>query len=186
MITDEDVDTFLEHHGIKGMKWGVRRSKNFRIPKTKEQRAARKKHVKIALAVTAVAATAAGAYVAHGMLKEYGGASTKNLPRMASPGAHKVNAASLFGPHSPANDLISKTISSFETKSKGVVRTSTGAIPMPRASSFRPNGKTLIRDLPKVGGQRQIPAHLMERAQAATKRARAVTPEMAGLTRTNI
>jgi hypothetical protein len=25
MITDQDVDAFLEHHGVKGMHWGVRR-----------------------------------------------------------------------------------------------------------------------------------------------------------------
>jgi hypothetical protein len=30
MITDQDVDVFLEHHGVKGMHWGQRRKEELR------------------------------------------------------------------------------------------------------------------------------------------------------------
>jgi hypothetical protein len=26
VITDEEIDVFLEHHGVKGQRWGVRKS----------------------------------------------------------------------------------------------------------------------------------------------------------------
>lgn len=47
MITDEDVDEFLEHFGVKGQKWGVRRNRESsggkeKTPSRKERRAEKK------------------------------------------------------------------------------------------------------------------------------------------------
>ena len=38
MITDERIDHFLEHHGVKGMKWGVRRSFPSKMARAKKRK----------------------------------------------------------------------------------------------------------------------------------------------------
>lgn len=55
MIIDEDV--YLEHHGVKGMKWGVRKNRN----STPKQPWSTKKKVGVGLGVAAVVAGTAAA-----------------------------------------------------------------------------------------------------------------------------
>ena len=40
MTTNEDVDAFLEHYGVKGMKWGTRKKSKYRPGATKEAKRA--------------------------------------------------------------------------------------------------------------------------------------------------
>ena len=38
MIIDEDVEAFLEHYGVRGQKWGVRRKQNRALNKASRQK----------------------------------------------------------------------------------------------------------------------------------------------------
>ncbi len=45
-MTDQIVDDFLEHIGVKGMKWGVRRSQNSGLNKAKTDSYSRNQKIK--------------------------------------------------------------------------------------------------------------------------------------------
>jgi hypothetical protein len=70
MKDEESVTAFLEHHGIKGMKWGVRRTGNQSSSETKSKLTSTQK--KVILGSAAVAAVVGAAFVAH-HLKSKGG-----------------------------------------------------------------------------------------------------------------
>ncbi len=75
MVTDHEVDDFLEHFGVRGMKWGRRKSRaGSSSPRSEAQRqeasANRKKNVKIAVGSAAVGAAVAAAFMAkHGKVR---------------------------------------------------------------------------------------------------------------------
>ena len=77
MVTDEDVDVFLEHFGIKGMHWGVRKDRGTSSQpaqaKTPFDHTKRNRNLKIAGAVIGAAVITAGAiYVAkHGGVSSF-------------------------------------------------------------------------------------------------------------------
>ena len=61
-MSDVILEDFLEHHGVKGMKWGVR----------KQERPTEKSHKKTKLAITAAGAVFVAAFlVKHGGNKAY-------------------------------------------------------------------------------------------------------------------
>lgn len=57
-ITDEELEKFLSHYGVPGMKWGVRKAKTERTSEEKAEQSARNKKI---VKVSAVAVVAAGA-----------------------------------------------------------------------------------------------------------------------------
>lgn len=71
-MAQEEVEEFLEHFGVKGMRWGSRKTTNSG-GKTVAQKQKRQKQIKVGLAVGGTAALAAGAFAARSMLRQYGG-----------------------------------------------------------------------------------------------------------------
>lgn len=55
----DEVEEFLSHYGIPGMKWGVRKAKSERTPEEKANRSERNKKIVKISAVTAIAAGSA-------------------------------------------------------------------------------------------------------------------------------
>lgn len=76
MIIEEDVLEYLEHFGVKGMRWGVRKSGSDQ----KTEHSNKKRNAAIVLgSVVAVTAIAAGALYA----KKHMGASTKDISKVS-------------------------------------------------------------------------------------------------------
>lgn len=114
----EAVDDFLAHYGVKGMKWGKRRSNDSDEPRPKMSR-----EKKIAIAVGVGATVAVGAAVAFGILdkKANGGAGfafgdlpvqtlTTNKTMMAGKANLIFNAAAMAAaaPPPPPKSLVEK------------------------------------------------------------------------------
>lgn len=84
-VTQEDLDDYLEHFGVKGMRWGHRKPQDQSTePKTTGQKV--KKGLKIggaaagAVVATSMAITAAqGLKKAHDLMKQYGTTSIKDI-----------------------------------------------------------------------------------------------------------
>lgn len=172
-ITEEKVEDFLEHFGVKGMKWGVRK-KRPHSPMTKEQKERRKKQVKVAAVIGATAAVAAGALVARDMVKQYGGVKVGSVPK------------------APAYASAREALRSYPSReaTREVARTASGAIPMP-AGRMRPRtligGSTLIKDLPKNTKITDLTPDLQRRVRMVQNRMRsAPTPEALGIWKPNI
>lgn len=76
MIVDEEVQSFLEHHGVKGQKWGVRNKFN----KTKSFI---KKHKKGIAIGTGGLAVIAGTIYAKKYLNSRGAIKIKDVPKLS-------------------------------------------------------------------------------------------------------
>lgn len=84
-VTQEDLDEYLEHHGVKGMRWGHRKPQDASAEtKTTGQKV--KQGLKVGGAVaaatvaTSMAITAAqGLKKAHDLMKQYGATSIKDI-----------------------------------------------------------------------------------------------------------
>lgn len=65
MTTQEEVDDFLEHHGVKGQKWGIRNKRNKALTNAEKAARVRKVHrgVKIAAGAAFVGALLYGHHV---------------------------------------------------------------------------------------------------------------------------
>jgi hypothetical protein len=74
-----DVYEFLEHHGIKGMHWGIRKEKSSSNQTSENKNANRNKRIKqIAIGAGILAAIGGGIYAAH-VLQTHGGVSVKDI-----------------------------------------------------------------------------------------------------------
>lgn len=84
MIVDEEEDIydFLEHHGVRGMKWGVRRARSSGSSKTPAQKSSRNK--KIAVAAGAAVAVGVGALVARHIISKNHAIKVKNIKGLQS------------------------------------------------------------------------------------------------------
>ncbi len=78
-MSDQDVDAFLEHYGVKGMQWGVR---NERSKEQIQRRDRRIKTVKKVAAVAGVAAIATGGIYANKLLKKHGADKRSRLEKV--------------------------------------------------------------------------------------------------------
>lgn len=98
MGTRIDVAEFLEHHGVKGQRWGIRNKRSIEnSPRQKRASATRKRAgKKIALGVAGAALAAAGAiwigkrYLAEGKAP----ISMKSIPHVPNVGGSKASQAS--------------------------------------------------------------------------------------------
>lgn len=167
-MSDISVEDFLEHYGVKGMHWGQRKSRSEKLQSVAdrrptrgnvrkaqraqiaENRRANKKPMTSRQKKVAVGILAAGAILAVGILARNKGVKLGDLQR----GPTRQSTASPFTSRLPGSK---------------VTRVN-GAIPLGRAGAsktLKTNGKTLIKDLPKVGGKTPIPQDM----QAAARRA---------------
>jgi hypothetical protein len=202
MIDEKEIENFLEHFGVKGQKWGVRkkRDEKARAEKYGNQGMSTKKKVAIAGGI------AAGALFAGALIAKQKGLKINDLSRLSSPKTPR-NAASLFGVETKTSnardvfrargtdprDIFRSTGTSSKdvfrstgSSSRDVFRTNTGAIPL-GPSSIKINGRTRVKDLPKINGKTQVPPELRTRTMAAIKRARnAPTPESLGIWKPNV
>lgn len=69
MTTDQDVDNFLEHFGVRGQKWGVRKPKSART-ETQKSHAARNRKLKAAGGILGAVAVIAGGLYAKKILNQ--------------------------------------------------------------------------------------------------------------------
>lgn len=141
----QDVDEFLAHFGVKGMRWGQRKNRQT-TSGPKNQGTSKKK--KIAFGVLAV-----GSVFAIGYIAKNKGLTLADLQR----------GPKRMGSNIP---ITPRTSSPFGSN---VMRVN-GAIPLGRSQASRTmktNGKTLLRDLPKVNGKTPIPQDTQARAAKA-------------------
>jgi hypothetical protein len=110
------------------MRWGVRKDKGHpdagnrkAAKKTPEQLAARRRNLKIAGGVGVLVAVGVGAYMAKGLLNDYGGMSKATLPKFASRskgGSKAANKALQSNPELKARALaVSRRARSGNTSS---------------------------------------------------------------------
>lgn len=80
-VTDEDIYEYLEHHGIKGMRWGVRKQQSSSSESNKSEGMSTKKKIAIGLGSVALAAgiIAGGIYA-----KKHFGTSTSAIKDVSS------------------------------------------------------------------------------------------------------
>ena len=78
-------DAYLEHFGVKGMRWGVRKDHSAGEPKTPMS-----KRKKVAVGVSTGLAIATGAALVASTLMSSGSVSTSSLPRYNSGNLDKV------------------------------------------------------------------------------------------------
>ncbi len=76
--TKPSLDDALEHFGVQGMKWGVRKQATAR-PQNSRNVDRKRKAVKIAGGAVAVATLAVGAYAVRNQLKNHGALKVANL-----------------------------------------------------------------------------------------------------------
>lgn len=167
-VVNQEVEDFLEHFGVKGMKWGQRKSRAEKLQahagkrptrgnvrkaqraQIAENRRANKKPMSSRQKKVLVGVLAGGALFAAAMVAKNKGLKISDLQR---------------GP------VRQPTASSFSSRLPGSkVTRINGAIPLGRGGAnktLKTNGKTLLKDLPKVGGKTPVPQDM----QAAARRA---------------
>lgn len=149
-----EVDDFLMHYGVKGMRWGKRRSSESGEPRPKMSR-----EKKIAIAVGVTATVAVGAAVAFGILdkKVNGGAGfafgdlpvqtlTTNKTMMAGKANLIFNAAAMSSavPPPPKKSLVEKA------KEKGFDTAKSAAIKKLQSTTYD-DLKSLGTNPPRTG-----------------------------------
>jgi hypothetical protein len=75
-MTDQNVDIFLEHYGVLGMKWGVRNS----LRSSKKQKTNSSRKNKVFKTASVVTATAIGLAIAGIIIKNKGSAKVSTIP----------------------------------------------------------------------------------------------------------
>jgi hypothetical protein len=83
-------EALLEHHGIKGMRWGVRRKSTSGDHSNFKRNAKR-----VGVGVLAVGGVAAAAYV----LSKHGGSSVSSIPKFTATHKHGEEAVKAFDEH---------------------------------------------------------------------------------------
>lgn len=168
MVEDKEIEDFLEHFGVKGMKWGVRKRRDEKararlFGKKEQQGMSGKKKAAIAVGVVGAGALVAGAIIARNR-----GVKVQQLSQLDEVKASLKRSADSF-------KALSNRRTSAPFAKPGVIRVG-GAIPMPPAgnSVLRTSGKTLIRDVPKSPQMKisDLPPGLRERAASAVRNAR--------------
>lgn len=161
MTTDEQVDIFLEHFGVKGMKWGKRKRRDEAARAERFSQKPYKRKMSPGTKMAIAASVAVGGAVVASMLKNSGGMKVSSLPKPKVP----------FDPFGP--------MPSFKPP---VYRTAGGGIPMPPVRNFRISGSTRIKDIPKGAKLSDLSPELRSRAESALRKARnGPTPASLGI-----
>lgn len=105
-FSDESIDDFLEHFGVRGQKWGVRKTTTS-SGNSSQNREKFKKAAKIAGGVAGVAAVAAGAIYANKLLR-HGDIPYSKVDGMRIRYNHP-NTKSSTKPFSNSPDVVKKT-----------------------------------------------------------------------------
>lgn len=201
MKVNPAVEEFLEHHGVKGMRWGVRKagstatggaravgrgakavSENHKQRKA-EGRTIGQKWAKLTpqqkdkvLTSAALGGFAAVAIIQRHQNTKMTNVRAENSRRQIGDIGKMFNAAAGSGGIPGASRF---------NPSAGSGRMPSGTVKMPKAWAMPPVGKVRASDIKSTG--RQIPPHLQARANAAVRAIRnAPSPSSLGITTPNV
>lgn len=90
-VTQKELDDYLEHFGVKGMRWGHRKEEKAPLGPGRSRKAQRKAAVKLGAGIAGIAAVTAGATFAARVLGERSRLPIASIPEQMSvsgPGFH--------------------------------------------------------------------------------------------------
>jgi hypothetical protein len=93
MITDDDIHGFLEHHGVLGMRWGVRKTSE---TSNGSQKTGLSRNKKIAIVGISIVAVAAGAIMAKKVLSMHSTTSMRSVAESLPIHQNTSSVAHLF------------------------------------------------------------------------------------------
>jgi hypothetical protein len=157
MTDNEQVNEFLEHYGVAGMRWGVRKARSERVKRpdtrTPEKRSADRKKAAFKVAKAAVV-IGVGALLVRSIINQHQGMKLGDMRRSQS----SIKIGRNF-----ANDPLFKTlkVSDMASKPKVSWKSEKATLEALKKNHARLNGEANV-DLKKWYERSQTPLHLRE------------------------